>query len=181
MSADGLDISGSRRVDLAEGIWALLPSTLHEADHEGYQVDVTIDSVEEGIGVTELVIKRLPEGRPVDPGGLRTVRLGELSERAVWTAVQMPDEDSPEALNPASLLINSLRPWIQPGTNGRYSLPSDEVLKAIALLHNAATLVGANAQRFLMEQFDLPRATVNYWVIQARKRGYLIERSGDRA
>lgn len=169
-------------MDLGAGIWALVPSKHVADDHEGYDVAATVDTVPEGVGVVEVTVRRRQDGPALDPTSLRKVRLGELSEQAVWNAINLPVEgEDSYTLNPASLLIERLRAWVEPSPTGRYALPDDDALRAIATIHNAATLVGVQAQRILMEQLHLPRSTVNYWITQARRRGYLIERGTNHA
>lgn len=181
MGRNGLDITGSSDIDIGGGLWALLPATLTVADHEGYDVRAKLDATPEGIGVVELTLVRRPGGPVIDPTSLRRIRLGEVVkdvyEQAFASAVQLPTEH-PERreLNPLAGLIDALRPVVRPGENGRYALPDDATLWALGMVHNACTLAGIPAQRFLMEQFQLPRATANYWIGQARKRGFLLER-----
>lgn len=158
---------------LGNGLWMHLP-TYYVTHDEGYRIDVRIDRVGDSIGVAEVTVTA-KDGKPVNSTTLRQLRFTDVAAQAAFSAIHWVEdygEGARFAMNPMTLVLDVLRIAVhkfRSANDGkRIPLPQGAYFRALQAVCRASSLVGENAQKMLMDNVGISRATANYWVAQAK-------------
>lgn len=159
-------MSGPGHVWLDDDLWMLSP-TIYRDTSSDYEVRVSIDRAGGGVGPVE-VLFTATEGEQIDSTALRELKFRDMAEQAAFNAVHWSNDKGRRTLNPIALVLHQLRAFATPSPSGRYSLPDEKGLEALSAVYRMCRLVGANPQRTLMDNLELPRSTANYWIAAVR-------------
>lgn len=168
-------------IEIAPGVFIAVPgSALFEGvDLEGgmFDVKLELDMTREGIRAVAVTVASQDGATPVALTTLRAVKVWELTQRAIASAVERGyAEGSPDG--PYDVTTTS---WGQLSDQDAARLraqgPTDEALGWVAFHHNLAAVLGLPPAKQVEVNLGLPRSTASKWVRRAREKGLLTRTS----
>ena len=131
-----------------------------DKDAHPYRIEVHVELVNGRLGVSELTLRRRPDGPPLTSEMIRSVAVGELVR---WLYDKHGGGGSLSTLS-----VDGLEP-----TERRKEGQTERVLTAVADTYRFAYVVNEPPTQAVMAYLDCSRATAKRWIAAAREHGLL--------
>lgn len=131
-----------------------------------YLIEVHVELMNGRLGVSELTLRRRPDGPPITSESVRSLAVGELVR---WLYATHGGGGSLSTFD-----VDQLDPVAR-----RKEGQTDRVLAALADTYRFAYAVNDPPTQAVMAYLDCSRATAKRWIAAARERGYLDSLPGE--